>query len=91
MVSYDPAFGYELALIVAEGIRRMYTEQEAVMYYLTVYNENYPMPPMPDDVSDGVLRGLYRFRASPLSTPIKGRGAAVGQRSTYARGFDGPG
>jgi pyruvate dehydrogenase E1 component len=61
--AYDPAFAYELALIVRDGIRRMYGEpQEDVFYYITLYNENWAMPPMPEGVEDGVLRGLYRFR-----------------------------
>jgi pyruvate dehydrogenase E1 component len=78
VVSYDPAFGFELALIVTEGIRRMYTEQEAVMYYLTVYNENYPMPPMPEGVENGVLRGLYQFRSSEVKEPPQGRVQLLG-------------
>ncbi len=66
MVSYDPAFGYELAIIIRDGIRRMYTEQEDVFYYLTVYNENYAMPAMPegDDVIEGILKGGYCYRRS---------------------------
>ncbi|HET7581424.1 MAG TPA: pyruvate dehydrogenase (acetyl-transferring), homodimeric type, partial [Candidatus Limnocylindria bacterium] len=61
--AYDPAFAYELALIVRDGIKRMYGEaQEDVFYYLTLYNENWPMPAMPDGVEDGVLRGMYLFR-----------------------------
>ncbi len=63
--AYDPAFAYELAIIIEDGIRRMYTEQESIFYYLSVMNEAYPMPAMPDGVQDGILRGLYRFRASP--------------------------
>ena len=62
---YDPAFGYELAVIVADGLRRMYAEGEDIFYYLTLYNENYPMPPMPAGVEDGILKGLYRFKAGP--------------------------
>ena len=64
--SYDPAFAFELALIVREGIRRMYQEQENIFYYITVYNENYPMPEMPADesVAEGVLRGAYCFQRS---------------------------
>jgi len=65
--SYDPAFAYEIAVIVQEGIRRMYQEQEDVFYYLTVENEPYPQPPMPDGVRDGILKGLYRFR--PTENP----------------------
>ena len=63
--AYDPAFAYEIAVIIEDGIRRMYTEQENIFYYLSVMNEAYPMPAMPDGVRDGILRGLYRFRASP--------------------------
>ncbi len=62
--AYDPAFAYETAVIVQDGLRRMYGEGEAVFYYLTLYNENYPMPPMPDGVTDGILKGLYKFRAA---------------------------
>jgi pyruvate dehydrogenase E1 component len=61
--AYDPAFAYELAMIVRDGIRRMYGEpQEDVFYYITLYNENWPMPPMPEGVEEGILRGMYRFR-----------------------------
>ena len=60
-LSYDPAFAYEVATIVREGMRRMYDEHEDVFYYLTLYNEAYPQPAMPDGVQDGILRGLYRF------------------------------
>jgi len=69
LVTYDPAFAYELALIVRDGIRRMYERQEDVFYYLTVYNENYAMPPMPAGVEDGVLRGLYCFERRAGATP----------------------
>src|SRR5262249_28769071 len=58
-ISYDPAFGYEVAVIVHDGLRRMYAEQEDVYYYLTVMNENYRHPPMPDGAADGILRGMY--------------------------------
>jgi pyruvate dehydrogenase E1 component len=61
---YDPAFAYEIAVIIEDGIRRMYVEQESVFYYLTVMNEQYEMPAMPDGVRDGILKGLYKFRAS---------------------------
>ncbi len=62
---YDPAFAYELAEIVRDGLRRMYEDREDVFYYLTVMNENYVQPPMPADAREGILRGLYRFRAAP--------------------------
>jgi pyruvate dehydrogenase E1 component len=61
--AYDPAFGYELAIIVQDGMRRMYQEMEDVFYYLTLYNENYAMPAMPEGVEEGVLKGLYKFKA----------------------------
>ncbi|MEH6607986.1 MAG: pyruvate dehydrogenase (acetyl-transferring), homodimeric type [Halioglobus sp.] len=66
--SYDPAFSYELAIIIREGIYRMYELQEKIFYYLTVYNENYIMPPMPEDesTSAGILRGGYLWRKSAL-------------------------
>jgi pyruvate dehydrogenase E1 component len=60
--AYDPAFAYELAVIVRDGIRRMYGEpQEDVFYYVTLYNENWAMPPKPEGVDEGILRGLYRY------------------------------
>jgi len=61
--AYDPAFAYETAIIVKDGIRRMLGEGgEDIFYYLTLYNENYPQPPMPEGVEDGIVRGLYLFR-----------------------------
>jgi pyruvate dehydrogenase E1 component len=62
--AYDPAFAYELAVIVRDGLRRMYADNEDVFYYITLYNENYPMPAMLDGVDDGILRGLYLYRAA---------------------------
>ena len=62
--AYDPAFAYEMAVIIRDGIKRMYgDEPEDCFYYLTLYNENYTMPLMPEGVEDGILRGLYRYRA----------------------------
>lgn len=63
-VSYDPTFAYELAVIIREGMRRMYVEQEDIYYYITLLNENYPHPAMPDGVEDGILKGMYRLGAS---------------------------
>src|SRR5256712_732173 len=62
--AYDPAFAYEIAVIIQDGIRRMYKDGESIFYYLTVMNEPYAMPAMPGDVKDGILNGMYRFRAS---------------------------
>ncbi|MPZ91984.1 MAG: pyruvate dehydrogenase (acetyl-transferring), homodimeric type [Actinobacteria bacterium] len=60
-VSYDPAFAYEIAVIVKRGLERMIDRDEDVFYYLTLYNEPAPMPPMPEGVEEGILRGLYPF------------------------------
>jgi pyruvate dehydrogenase E1 component len=62
--AYDPAFEYELAVIVKEGMKRMFVNQEDLIYYITVLNEKYKMPPMPDGVEEGILRGMYKFRKS---------------------------
>ena len=58
-VSYDPTYGFELAVIIREGLRRMMTEQEDVFYYLTLMNENYQHPAMPEGAEEGILRGMY--------------------------------
>ena len=68
---YDPAFGYELAVIVTDGLRRMYVEQEDIFYYLAVYNENHVMPAMPADCEDGILKGLYKFKPGVEGKKIK--------------------
>jgi pyruvate dehydrogenase E1 component len=60
-VSYDPTYGYEVAVIVREGLRRMVAEQEDVFYYLTLMNENYPHPEMPEGAEEGVLKGIHRI------------------------------
>jgi pyruvate dehydrogenase E1 component len=61
LLSYDPAFSYELAVIVREGIRRMYERQESVFYYITIHNENLPMPAMAGAPADGIIRGMYCY------------------------------
>ena len=63
--AYDPAYAFEAAIITREGLRRMLDENDDVIYYLTLYNEAYAMPAMPEGASDGVLKGLYRFREAP--------------------------
>ena len=62
LLAYDLAFAYEIAVVVREGIRRMYAEQENIFYYLTVENEDYPMPPMPEGAEEGIIRGMYRLK-----------------------------
>jgi pyruvate dehydrogenase E1 component len=64
LMAFDPAFAYELAVILQDGIRRMYENGEDIFYYITLYNENYSMLPMPDGVAEGILRGLYKLRSS---------------------------
>jgi pyruvate dehydrogenase E1 component len=70
VVAYDPAYAFELAAIIRDGIRRMYGERpEDVLYYITLYNDNYPMVPMPDGATEGILKGMYKLR--PASVPSK--------------------
>ncbi len=61
-VAYDPTYAYELAVIIHSGLERMYGRQEMVYYYITVMNENYVQPPMPEGVEDGIIKGMYRLR-----------------------------
>jgi pyruvate dehydrogenase E1 component len=69
LLSYDPAFGYEIAAIVRDGIRRMYHDREPIFYYITVQNEPYAQPAKPDGVDEGILKGLYKFK--PATSPGK--------------------
>jgi pyruvate dehydrogenase E1 component len=78
---YDPAFAYELAAVVREGIERMYVRGEDVFYYVTLYNENYPQAAKPDGVDEGILRGIYRFGAAPDLGPKAPRVRLVGSGS----------
>lgn len=71
LVTYDPAFAYEIAVIIRDGIRRMYEEQENIFYYITIENEPYSMPEMPDGVKEGILKGMYRFDKSKKRTKKK--------------------
>src|SRR3979490_1420384 len=81
-VSYDPAVAYEIAIIIEDGIRRMYKDQESIFYYLTVMNEQYAMPPMPEGAKEGILKGMYRFSkakntAAKLKAQLLGSGAIL--------------
>jgi pyruvate dehydrogenase E1 component len=62
---YDPAFAFELAAIIRDGIERMHVKGEDLVYYITLYNENYPQAPKPAGVGDGILRGIYRYAPAP--------------------------
>ena len=77
LMTYDPAFSYELATIVREGIRRMYEEQENIFYYLTVYNENYSHPKMPNDCDEGILKGMYLFKSASKELEKKYTGEPI--------------
>lgn len=66
MVAYDPAFAFELAVIVRDGIKRMFEDQENIYYYITVMNENYAMPEMPKGAKEGILKGMYKFKSSKM-------------------------
>lgn len=77
LMTYDPAFSYELATIVREGIRRMYEEQENIFYYLTVYNENYSHPKMPNDCDEGILKGMYLFKSASRELEAKYTGEPI--------------
>ncbi|MDP6864999.1 MAG: pyruvate dehydrogenase (acetyl-transferring), homodimeric type [Candidatus Poseidoniaceae archaeon] len=63
--AYDPAFAYELATIIRNGINEMAIEEKDLMYYIAVYNENHPMPPKPEGTDEGIVKGLYRLRKTP--------------------------
>ncbi len=82
-VSYDPTFGYELAVIIQDGLRRMYADREDVYYYITVMNENYPHPAMPEGCEEGIRKGMYLLRDSGLGTrdPEKARIQFMGSGS----------
>jgi pyruvate dehydrogenase E1 component len=73
-VAYDPCYGYELAVILQDGMQRMLQQQEDVFYYVTVMNENYAQPPLPEGAEEGIRRGMYRLRESRLGG-VKAGGA----------------
>ena len=79
-IAYDPTYAYELAVIIQDGMRRMYEQGERVFYYITCMNENYVQPPMPAGVKEGILRGMYRLRtggASRLRVQLLGSGTIL--------------
>lgn len=69
LMVYDPAFAYELAVIIRDGIYRMYEKQESIFYYITLMNENYDQPSMPAGIKEGILKGMYKFKSSSNKTP----------------------
>ena len=88
LISYHPAFAYEIAVIIRHGIERMYEKQESVFYYISVGNENYAMPPMPEGVKEGIIKGLYRFSQSAKNIRLKS--AFVGLRGHHEPGPGSP-
>ncbi len=82
LMAYDPAYAYEIAIILQDGIKRMYELQHDVFYYVTLMNENYEMPPMPAGAEEGILRGLYRFSRHEAGKPhvkLLGSGAILNE------------
>ncbi|MGB7848651.1 MAG: pyruvate dehydrogenase (acetyl-transferring), homodimeric type [Candidatus Acidiferrum sp.] len=84
LLAYDPAYAYEISVIIQDGIRRMYKDSESIFYYITVMNEPYAMPAMPKGVEDGILKGMYKFRAatdkkSKLRAQLLGSGAILNE------------
>ena len=77
-ISYDPTFSYELAVIIQDGLRRMYEKQEDVYYYITVMNENYEHPAMPDGVEDAIMKGMYRFKQGQAGSKVAPRVQLLG-------------
>lgn len=69
LMVYDPAFAYELAVIIRDGLYRMYEKQEPIFYYITLMNENYEQPAMPKGAKEGILKGMYKFKATGKKTP----------------------
>jgi len=83
-VAYDPTYAYELAVIVHDGLRRMNAEQQDVFFYLTLMNENYPHPPLPDGAEEGILRGLHRIRDAGPSPKVRLLGSGTILREVEA-------
>jgi len=84
LIAYDPAFAFELAVIIKDGIRRMFVEQERVFYYITLMNENYAMPQMPKGAEEGILKGIYKFsgstkKSAKLKANLFGSGTIMNQ------------
>ncbi len=84
LLAYDPAYAYEIAVILQDGIRRMYKEGESIFYYITVMNEPYPMPAMPAGAKEGILKGMYKLRSAPerkakLRAQLFGSGAILNE------------
>src|SRR5580658_425412 len=80
LAAYDPCYAYEIAVIVRDGIRRMFENREDLFYYLTLYNENYAQAAMPEGAEEGILKGIYLLRKAEVAKP-KGRVQLLGSGS----------
>ena len=79
LLAYDPAYGYEVTVIIRDGIRRMYENGEHVFYYICLYNDSYEMPAMPEGSEEGILQGMYKLKSAELSDPeVEGRPQLLG-------------
>ncbi|MDN5865369.1 MAG: pyruvate dehydrogenase (acetyl-transferring), homodimeric type [Gammaproteobacteria bacterium] len=91
-IAYDPTYNYEVAIIVREGIRRMFVEQEDVFYYITCMNENYYNPPMPEGAEEGIIRGMYKFKSvgkkHKLHAQLLGSGTILREAEAAAEMLD---
>src|SRR5215208_545580 len=87
-VAYDPTYAYEVAVIIRDGLRRMYAEQEDVFFYLTLMNENYPHPPLPEGVEDGILRGMYLLQDNGGQVQLMGSGTILREVEAAAELLD---
>jgi pyruvate dehydrogenase E1 component len=81
LLAYDPAYAYELAVIIRDGLKRMLADRQDVFYYITLYNENYPMPPMPAGAEEGILKGLYKLKDAPPTEDDRARVHLLGSGS----------
>jgi pyruvate dehydrogenase E1 component len=82
-ISYDPTFGYEVAVVIQDGLRRMCAEQEDVYYYLTVMNENYRHPAMPEGAAEDIIKGMYLFKAGPKANGAAPRVQLLGSGTIF--------
>src|SRR5258708_4529859 len=76
LLTYDPAYAYETAVIIQDGLRRMYVEGESIFYYITLYNEDYAMPAMPAGAAEGILKGMYQVSSRDVPH-LKVKGSKV--------------
>ncbi len=90
LVAYDPAFAFELAVIIRDGIKRMFEDQENKFFYITVMNENYAMPEMPKGAKEGIIKGMYKFKSSGLKK-VRCKSTIIRKRNNSQSGTSGSG